>query len=528
MKKQNNLFLALCVSIFFTYNLYSQKEFQQIYKSKFPISVDSRGISKDRDYCWGTDWKNLSMMDAKTGTILWTVNFKEKFDFKKASSYEFHDDKNVLEIVKEEKDVTKSYYFDAKTGKVIDNAEFEKIKVEKQKKVWFSKFKSKKIGIGEIEKDGSTISLTYKRRVLTGSMKPSETTATITSSGKNSWQQSINVKVVRNLFPSGYSDGGSDFITMYETAGKIFVLYEGLTVLDFNTGKVLWTSTFDNSTFDFGVFKSTQELGRAAWPLAINDAVYIVDLSKENRCIKKVNIENGNVIWKIQDKLDKDEIIPNISVSGNVLFAQFGGLIEKQIMINSDKGTTYKREFRYDGNFGVKAYDINTGKLLWDTHSRESEFEDKFKGAITNLFLDNGKVFVGSSKNIYSFDASSGKVLFKTPVKDLKLGYAENIWSYKNALIVESEKGIASVDMGSGKLNYGTKTGKCLGTFDVGDAFYVWNGKNKEVINAFVRLDLNTGNITGKIEDTGNPKFSDDGNEFVKFDGAKVFRFKTN
>ncbi len=525
MKTKINLF-ALLIAAFLTQLTFAQKEFTLLYKSEFPISVKSRGISPSRDFCWGTDWKNFSMMDAKTGKILWTYNMKDKFGIKKADSYEWHDANNVLEIKITDGGTTKSYYVEAVSGKIVEATTNTN---ESQGTTSSSSFKPKKRYIGKLKKDGSTIDLSYKKKLLTGSIKPAETTATVTSIGKNNWQQTFNIKVVRSLFPSDGWFGGDDFLTMYEASGKLFVLYEGLTVLDLKTGNKLWESSFDNSTFDFGLFKSTQELERAAWPLVDGDFVYIVDLSKGNRCIKKVNIENGSVIWKTQEKLDDDEVIPNIFVSGNILFAQFGGLIEKQIMINGDKGTTYKKEYRYAGDFGVKAYDINTGKLLWDTHSRESDLDDKFKSKITNIFTDSGKLYAGSTKNIFCFEANSGKVLFKTPVKEIKLDDPLSIWIYKdNNLIVECEKGVASIDKNSGKVNYATKTGKCLETFSVGNVFYVWTGKDYENTEEFVRFNIDNGSITGKMEDTPYPNFTEDGNEFIKFHGEKVFRYKTN
>jgi len=42
-----------------------------------------------------------------------------------------------------------------------------------------------------------------------------------------------------------------------------------------------------------------------------------------------------------------------------------------------------------------------------------------------------------------------------------------------------------------------------------------------------VRIDLESGAIYGKIKDTAYPYFTQDGAYLIKFDGAKVLRYKT-
>ncbi|MBK7110865.1 MAG: hypothetical protein IPH60_00225 [Flavobacteriales bacterium] len=59
----------------------------------------------------------------------------------------------------------------------------------------------------------------------------------------------------------------------------VFVVYEGITCLDLGTGKVLWSTTFDNTETSLGL-KAKQVIGRAAMPLPAADGVYVCDFSK--------------------------------------------------------------------------------------------------------------------------------------------------------------------------------------------------------------------------------------------------------
>lgn len=522
--------MAACIST----AVMAQKEFTQIYEVKFPVDADSRGINADRTLTWATDWTELAMMDAVTGKVLWTCNFKEKFGIKKAKSYNYIEEKQVLELkLKMDKDNDKIVYLDPKSGNTLDEGTVAKLG-KPAKSGLFSYMKPRQVFKSWIETEGSVITLDYESKFTTGPSKPKKTTATVTCTGANKWTTQINIQVVRSLLSNsaevygGPDVGNGDFLTLYARGNKIFVLYEGLSVLDMKTGKLLWETTFDNSIFDFGLMKLSQELGRAAWPIPVNDAVYIADLSEKSRCIKKLNIETGAELWK-GEELPKDAIIPGLYICGNTLVAQSGGKIEKQVYIPGTSGRpdVYKREYRFDGDFGIKAYDAASGKMLWQTSDKKKELNDKFSSLITNTLTDEKNIYVGSSKFIYCFEAATGKVIYALPAEDLKIGKPDNIWFYNENIILEGEEGVASINKGTGKVNYSTNTKKCLATFNIGNAFFVWNGKNPEDWSAFVRVDIDNGAILGKIAGTSYPKFSEDGEEFVKFDGNKIMRYKT-
>lgn len=71
------------------------------------------------------------------------------------------------------------------------------------------------------------------------------------------------------------------------------------------------------------------------------------------------------MIWQ-SEEFEKDDVVPNLEVVGGVLMAQFGGRLETQSYIPGVEGRpdVCKTEYKFAGNAGLRAYDINTGKVL--------------------------------------------------------------------------------------------------------------------------------------------------------------------
>ena len=136
----------------------------------------------------------------------------------------------------------------------------------------------------------------------------SELNITVEASGGHAWKQNFTGRVVRHL-TNNYlpADEGDVILSITTGQGKVFVVYEGITCLDLVTGKLLWSTTFDNVETS-GALKVKQEIGRAAMPLIAADGVYICDFSKDERSIKKLDLATGAVIWTA-DKLKKDDIV---------------------------------------------------------------------------------------------------------------------------------------------------------------------------------------------------------------------------
>lgn len=538
MRKAILLANVICFVIFT--KTFGQPTFPLKFKSTFPVDAKWRIHNNDLTIAVAGNLQELAGMDLTTGKILWNFSFKDKLGVKKVNDWNFDKEINVVTIQfnSDTKGKEEIKRIDAINSLEIDDKVYAELKAKKQKKETIitehseNKNAEKKKGRvfkSSLKHNGNFIQISYDKKLLTGAKNTKTTTATVTCSGKVTWKKEIVIQVIRPLCSISFSSStfGGDFLDVTAYKDKLFVLYEGITVMDINTGEVLWSTGFNNSKFDFGIFKSTQELGRAAWPLPTEDFVYVVDLNDYERCIKKLDIHNGSLIWR-SEKFGKDAVIPEIQLIDNILFVKCGGKIEKQTYIPGVEGKpdVCKKEFKYSGDFGLKAIDVNTGKTIWQTFNN-NEIGDKFSSQITNIFINDNKVFLGSDKNIFCFNASDGKVLFKKGVSELKIGKPYEIWEYNQMLMIQADKGIAAISPTDGSQKWVSKTKMCISSFFVDEAFFIINGKSEEVQDAFIRLDLNNGKIIGGIKNTTYPYFTNDGSEFIKYDKQKVLRYIT-
>lgn len=504
---------------------FAQQNFPLLFKGELPVNAEWKTINEDRSKVLVGDLKEIAMVDCKNGSTVWKINFKEKFGQKKCDDWSWNEDMQIVKLIfkGEEKGQEKVILIDENSGNVVEKGTERVVKyvIDRKEKVYKTKV--------YVPEKKLTVKLTYKRPTIVSAAKARTTKINVECNGSTKWTTEIEGQIIRSLCSSvAFAGFGGDFLDLSVSGNKVFVMYEGISVLDLNTGKLLWTATYDNSEFDFGLIKQKQTLGRAAMPLAVDDAVYIVDLSKNNYNIKKYDLETGKILWE-SPKFDDESIVPEVSLSGNVLLARFGGIIEQQTHIEGSTNVPEKctSEPKMKGDFGVKAYDSSTGKLLWETSAMKETLADKFSSSISNFELSNNTVFVASDKNLYSFDPSSGKVKFQVPVSKLKIGNIQTLFINNNNLIAEGEEGVASFKIDDGRLNYAVNTDKCLSSQIIGNAYIVWVGKSIFERNKFIRMDIENGTIYGKMADTYKPWFSADGEEFIKFDGQKIFRYKT-
>ncbi len=109
------------------------------------------------------------------------------------------------------------------------------------------------------EASGTFVDLYYKDKLLKNSASCNEFNVTVKASVGNSWSTDIKVKAVthlnRLLLSSYEPDVMMDIIV---SNNRVFVIYEGISVLDLKTGKFLWSTTFDNVQSD----DNSQEIGR--------------------------------------------------------------------------------------------------------------------------------------------------------------------------------------------------------------------------------------------------------------------------
>lgn len=530
-KKIWGFLLAACLAT----TSYAQPKFPMEYTVKFPVSPDYKMINQDRSLVLEGDMNELAMLDATNGKVLWMVNFKEKFGTKKAKDWSWDKQKGYVWISfkGESKSQEVTYYLDEMTGAKIDDITRLVAKQDKIKRTSKLRNKSTAKTSVYIESKGVTVSLSYERRLITGSAgKGTKTKIKVSCSGNTTWTTNIEGLVLRSLCENAlgsWASTGGDFIDLSVQGDRVFVIYEGISAIDLNTGAVLWNTSFDNTDYDFGLMKSVQTIGRAGIPVSDNSGVYIADLSKGVRAIKKLDLNTGAVIWQ-SEKLDKDAIVPEMMILDGALMVRFGGKVLTQTYIPSTGNGVPDRcnvAEKMIGDYGVKAYDCKSGAVLWET-SKMKPAGDKFSGSISEFNTDGKSLYVASDKNVFAFEPKSGKVIFSVPAKNLKIGKPAEIYlADNNQLLITGDKGVAMIKNDNGNVVFGTPTGKCLGIQIVGDALFVWVGSKPGDLKDFVRVDLQSGAILGKMKATPYPFFTPDGEAFVKFDGGKMMRFKT-
>jgi hypothetical protein len=140
---------------------------------------------------------------------------------------------------------------------------------------------------------------------------------------------------------------------------------------------------------------------------------------------------------------------------------------------------------------------------------------------------ENGILYVACDRNLFALDPKTANMKFKVDLAAMKIGKPDEIMFLGDDIFISSEEGLARVEKATGKVKYSTNTDKNLGAFVRGDVFYLWVGKKPDEINAFIRFNLESGAIEGKIEDTPHPYFSPDGNEFIKVKDDVLARYST-
>jgi Cu/Ag efflux protein CusF len=514
--------IVLAACLLGSFAAFAQKEFPLVYKTEFPIDVKRFSITEDRTLAIGGSKDEVAVMDAVNGKLVWKADLKEKFG--KIKGWRYNSYLHVIEVTlkSDSKEEQQLVYLDEKTGNTQKEVSRPAPVVKKVKKS-----RKKMESLITIADKNATVELTYDHSLFTpAGGKGRKTNVHVIASGGIKWDKALDIKIIRSMNDFGDESISGDQVSLDYYNGKVFVIYEGISVLDVNTGDLLWETSFDNTEFDFGLFKSTQTLGRAAMPLCSENAVFVADLTKGVNCVKKLDINSGKVLW-MSEKLESD-VIPEMQLDGNNLIVQLGGqvIVESYIPGQNGNPDVRKREIKLEGDKGVDVYDANSGKLAWTTRGNKA-LKDKFGGSITNVLVDAGTMYVCSDKNFFAFETARGNVKYSLPVSQFKIEDPTTLFFYKNNIVLEGKDGVASISKADGKLQYATDTKKNVGSFYVGDAYFVWTKAGDNGPEDFVRMDLDSGAILGKMEDTRYPFFTEDGMYFVKRKGEMISRYKT-
>lgn len=410
---------------------------------------------------------------------------------------------NIIEVVVDQRERS---YFNLTTGEPVS-------------KITSSFYKQQRSSMNSIivSDEDMHVRLDYKKRLLRnqgGAKTPMTLTAKRFSTGEVLWSSEFEANLVTTVASK------KDMINFFVKNDHVFVVYEGISVFDLKSGKLLWKSDFNNSEVDNGLTKVKQQANIADLPLVDGNAVYIVDLTKETYGIKKVDAATGNVIWKT-DKFSSSDVIPSIELVNGLLVAQFGGVINNQTYVHTDKLEKWTSTYKFRGNAGIKVFDPASGKLVWD----ETKLGEKLDFISSFLFNDS-KVYFFTDRSYFAIDIATGVIKQQVSLKDLKMGEAIQLIlsDDKSKIYGIMEKGVCGIDIATGKVAYSTPVKDVTNWFKRGDNYFLVIGDDQD---EFVGFDILTGKLKGK-HDGSEDKISADGEYIIDIDWGKLKKYKVN
>jgi outer membrane protein assembly factor BamB len=502
-------------------NLFGQELFKPEATIKFPFTPDSKSINEDRTkvLCW--DDEQIAMIDLNTGNSLWTVKIKDKFNIKKIDYCSWEDNNRMTLGYKEKKEL-KTILISELNGEPVEQAKTIVIKKDTTAYNWRNRFSNTRFYSKEHD---ASILLSYTEKLIGSSAYSGSLKVNLNCSGKYNWAQTIDTKVVRSLCSNaGFGLKLGDLITTYVMENKVFLVYDGFTVLDITTGNILWQSGFDFVNFDFGLLKCTQEFPKAPFPYLKNNLVYVTDLHKEVLKLQALDINTGKPVWE-SEKFDKNTIISDIHFIDNLLIEQMGGKVISQLYKPGTGGApdVCNTQYSFPSDGGFKAFDAISGKLIWSTVDKK-EFAGISKRS-TNSIRSGNNIFVASEKELIVIDGLSGKIGFTSPLSKLKIGKPEEISFYKENILIQASEGFAMFSI-DGKLIYNTPTDEIFNIDYIDNILVVWIGSSKYDLDQFICFNPENGKILGKMKSTYHPYFSPTGNYFIKFSKKEFEKYK--
>jgi outer membrane protein assembly factor BamB len=508
--------------------LFAQVEFKKEWETKVKVENKWKSCNADLSLILMGNERSFSMIDGTNGKTLWTINAKEKFGTKEVEEWTFLSAKDgePVEVIYQnpKTDAKTIVYLDPRTAE-IKTSFTEADLVDKKAKSKNAKTKTWYTNEAFDEASGTWVTMKYDDKNLT---KSKEGELTISSTGGYTWSTKIKAKCVRHLCRNLLSsDEPEMMVNMMIVDEKVFVVFEGISVFDLKLGKELWYAPFDNIKSSSGA-KSKLEIGLCAMPLVTKDAVYICDMHKGEQTIKKLDITTGAVIWK-GEKGSGDDIISQFLATDSTLIVKYGSTVRYEKFIANSNGNIEdgicEVEYSYEGDSRINAFDIQSGKLLWN--SDVTLKENKLGESESPVMINDGNLIVCSEKSFLLIDPLTGKIKHKDDLGTKNIGTAQNIFVYDTSYIVEGNEGIASFTL-DGKKSYATSTDKRLKTEFKNDAFIVWVGSEQDDLDKFVRFDLTTGKVLGTLKGCYRPRFDETGNYFIRFNEQTITKHKTS
>lgn len=577
--------LLLLAVLFFCKSIaFGQSDFPEEWKIKFPININSWRISDDRAYVFGYNDKEGAVISGTEGKLLWSASYADITGLKKIDFQYWVPESGVITLYTNERStkVCQKYFLDINTGKLLwkteeggtsndfatsvelaqyspgyitlkNGTDYKRVDIRTGEKASEykgqaeatskkSKRNKKQTNYTTYQDDNVYIELKYERSQDAGFMssrknRPITVTCYDRKSNSKKWEQVVQGFYLHSLCNTGLFDWtssdlfGGDHMWLKVEDNRVMVIFDGLAVLDLETGKLLWQTDLKLSDMDFKLIALDQQIGVASLPVVDlkNRRVYVFDLLHD-QAIKCYDLDNGNIIWK-SESFSKESVIPNLIVYNDLLIAKSGGKIHTQRYVPGTNGNpdVCNQSIKEAGNNGIMVYNASTGAPVWKSEDKAKEWDEKFKSTISDILLNDGKMYVASDDNVMIIEPGTGKLIGSYPMKSLKVGDLLSLNLYDNSLFLKGKEGLAKLSLTDLKPAWTANTGDYISDFQIGDAFYVVTkeDKNNGYMEEFLRVDLSDGKLMGKIKDCAFPYFTDDGEYFFMRDKNEIVKFRT-
>jgi outer membrane protein assembly factor BamB len=553
------LFLTLAASV----SAQKAEEMKTVWETKLTYSYDLTGLDEGLKIIHGSNEKNFGVVNAADGSKKWVSKFGEICeDIKKVDLQIPMYESKAIFLFDKKMGKDQMVVVDIETGKMlwqtgkyqgIENQDeivyipemdayavvtkdaLTMVKARTGEELWSTKTMNTPVGRYIYDDKEKAITMVNMPRTFLGAM----------FKGFKNQILKINVKTGDVIWEQTYRGFIEKKVVTREAVAK-FVLAEGnklmlqlngLQVFDYQTGKPLWSATYDVTFEEFAKVKTPGRVvskgvyGAVADPLYDGDFVYILDFkSKSSQYLKKYEVNSGKLVWTSPEIKDA-RAIPGLYIVDGVLLLQVGGAVEVQgITVQTTSNstgtttTTYKSiSYQNVRPYNVQAFNAADGKQIWES--------DRFKKGISNMFLNGKDLIVCSGKALYNVDYKTGKEKYEVSLEADDISLAEKIIDpeslgenvNKDNVIIVGSKGVSAHNMKTGAKVWAnrTKAGDFNGIYGT-TAFY-----QKENDDQFA-IDVNTGKATFyNARKDAKAEYSSDGNYLYAFEKKVITKLST-
>jgi outer membrane protein assembly factor BamB len=558
--------------------LVAQTEMKEVWEVKVPHRTELNELDDETGLIVTSSEKEISLVDAKSGKIIWTNDFKSLSNgaLKKVDErIPLWDAKAIFLFDRKKMGADQMVVIDLYTGKQLWRSEkyegvtggsmayvpeldmfaitakksFHMIKAKTGEEIWESQGFKGTLGkyiYNATEKTITALSVNplassnsavigsiLKAATAFGAFKSQLTKFNVTN-GDILWQTEIKGVVEREIKTN-------KIVAKMKLVGeKLFLTLQGLQVYDYSSGSLLWSVVHDETVLEetkrgIGSGYTGRKLVKSAVynavaePLVDGNDVYLFDMAGKNaQYVSKYDLQSGKLIWKSKE-LKRLTIAPNLyKVGGNIIiqiggWAEVQGIVEEKQQVSGFGGgssiaiRTYEkvRFFKAFGPFGVEALNATNGEFVWRS--------ERFAKGVTNAFVHNNELVVASGKELYNLNPENGTEKYEVSIKEDDIKETEQIFKLGNNAIIVCGKGVSSHQITNGTKNWVVKTkrGDLTGVVN-GIAFYATEKSDQ------VAIDLNTGKYTTfDARKDSFAEFTDDGEYIFVFEKDKITKAKT-